>query len=249
MTTHQKTNRRHEVLSTVLGVLAISSLLSWSACGGDGQNNNQNTTANLNVNANSSANVNANANPQIEFLTAPYKLGEAEFTSRQDFVEDIVPRCATGEPSLQQRIAVDRRIDAMREAVPQERAAGSVEIPVFVHILTNAAATEGSISDADVQRQLDVLNVAYAGNGPGGTGAATPFRFTLSGIDRTANDAWFNMAYDEDHPTEAERADPQNRVGDVEVRRRYAERLAPTNHCASQVLELDPTLAIVVALH
>lgn len=184
-------------------MLTLSSLLLWSACGGS-----ENTSQNVNVsaNANANANVNANANPQVEFASQPYKLGEVEFISRQDFVDDITPRCATEEPPLQQRIAIDRRIDAMREAVPQERAPGTVEIPIFVHILMNAAGTEGNISDADVQRQIDVLNVAYAGNGPGGTGAPTPFRFTLSGIDRTQNDAWFNMAYSRDNPTPEERA-------------------------------------------
>jgi hypothetical protein len=173
----------------------------WSACGGS-ENTNQNANATANVNAN----ANTNANKQIEFASQPYKLGEAEFASRQDFVEDIIPRCATAEPPLEQRIAINRRIDAMREAVPQERAPGTVEIPTFVHILTNAAGTEGNISDADVQRQIDVLNVAYAGNGPGGTGAPTPFRFTLAGIDRTANDAWFNMPFNQDQPTQEERA-------------------------------------------
>lgn len=198
MTTNRKANRRREVFSTLIGMLTLSSLLLWSACGGS-ENTNQN------VNANATANVNANANKQIEFASQPYKLGEVEFASRQDFVEDIYPRCATEEPPLEQRIAIDKRIEAMRESVPEERAAGSVEIQVFVHILTNAAGTEGNISDADVQRQIDVLNVAYAGNGPGGTGAATPFRFTLAGVDRTQNDAWFNMAYNRDGPTEAER--------------------------------------------
>ena len=95
----------------------------------------------------------------------------------------------------------------MRAAIPQERTPGSVEIPVHFHILTNAAGTEGNISNDDVQRQIDVLNEAYAGRGPGGTGAPTPFKFRLADkdpIDRTPSDAWFNMTYS-DVPSDVER--------------------------------------------
>jgi hypothetical protein len=135
----------------------------------------------------------------------PYSLGDTTFASQQEFVDKIRPRCATQEPPLAQRIAIDNRIARTRAAVPEERAPGSVEIPVYFHILMNAAGTEGNISDADVQRQIDVLNEAYAGRGPGGTGTPTPFRFILVQVDRTPNDAWFNMSYS-DQPSDVERA-------------------------------------------
>jgi len=138
-------------------------------------------------------------------LSTPFKLGEASFSSRQAFVENITPRCATEEPPAVERRSIEQTLRQMNEVSPQERAPGSVEIPVYFHILTNAAGTEGNISDADVQRQIDILNVAYAGNGPGGTGAPTPFRFRLAAIDRTANDEWFNMPF-KSQPSPAERA-------------------------------------------
>jgi hypothetical protein len=196
MTTPSRTSDFRFSPSVVLLIsLIMTSVILWSGCGRSA------------TDATKNANVNANASPdrQSQILSQPYKLGEKEFRSRQAFVEEIIPRCATEEPTLPQRIEIDKRIEAMRESVPQERAPGSVEIPVFFHILTNVARTEGNISDADVQRQIDVLNVAYVGNGPGGTGSPTPFRFVLREIDRTANDAWFNMPYTRE-PNDVERA-------------------------------------------
>ena len=187
MATHRQTSRfRFNYPAVLLSLLVMSSIV-WSGC-----NRGSQQVTNQNVNA--SANVNASPD-KSHVLSEEFKLGDTAFSSRQEFVEQIRPRCATEEPSLSQRIAIDERIEAMRKSIPQLRAPGSVEIPVYFHILTNASGTEGNISDADAQRQIDVLNVAYAGNGPGGTGSPTPFRFVLREIDRTANDAWFNMAY------------------------------------------------------
>lgn len=93
----------------------------------------------------------------------------------------------------------------MRDAVPVERTPGSVEIPVYFHILMNSAGTEGDISDDVVRKQIDVLNEAYAGGGHRETRTPTPFKFVLADTDRTRNDAWFNMSYSPE-PTEAERA-------------------------------------------
>jgi hypothetical protein len=138
-------------------------------------------------------------------LSQPFNLGEKQYDSQLQFVEDIRPRCATEEPPPPQRRQIELRIEAMRESFPEERQPGSVEILVYVHIITNAAGTEGNIPDTDVLKQIDVLNVAYAGKGPGGAGTPTPFRFTLVAVDRTPNDAWFNMAYSL-QPTNEERA-------------------------------------------
>jgi hypothetical protein len=155
------------------------------------------------------ANVTPVASPSPEKadadLVKPYSLGETDFNTRQEFVDQITPRCATEEPSLARRLQIDDRLSAMREVFPEERAAGSVEIPVYFHIITNAAGTEGAVIDADVKTQIDRMNAAYAGQGPGGTGAPTPFRFVLAATDRTANDEWFNMPYAE-QPTPVERA-------------------------------------------
>ncbi len=195
MATNNRTNHmRFGIVATVLTLLIITSVFFLSGCG------RRETTESTNKEA-----VTPSPDRQAQVVSQPYSLGEADFTSQQAFVEQIRPRCATEEPPPAVRLAIDQRIEAMRASVPQERAPGSVEIPIYFHILTNAAGSEGNISDAEVQQQIDVLNVAYAGNGPGGTGSPTPFRFVLAAVDRTANDTWFNMSYSL-VPSDAERA-------------------------------------------
>lgn len=91
---------------------------------------------------------------------------------------------------------------------PQKRekafGAGDVlEITVVVHIITNSAGTEGDLTNAMVQSQIDILNEdfrALAGTN-GANGNDTLIQFVLAdedpggspsnGITRTANDTWF----------------------------------------------------------
>jgi hypothetical protein len=102
-------------------------------------------------------------------------------------------RCITTPPANEKRQALEQRLQQRRSATRVARAAGSVEIPVYFHIITNAYGTEGDVPDAFVHSQIAVLNAAYSGASSYGTGAATPFKFVLRDIDRTRNDAWFNM--------------------------------------------------------
>jgi hypothetical protein len=76
------------------------------------------------------------------------------------------------------------------------RAPGSVTVPVWFHVIMSTTG-EGALSDADLDKQLKVLNNAYAGSDPlaARTAANTPFRFVLAGTDRTVNDTWFNVGY------------------------------------------------------
>jgi len=79
-----------------------------------------------------------------------------------------------------------------------------LEIPVVVHILMDDSCTDGVISDAMVQSQIDILNedyLALAGsNGANGTDAQIQFALAdedpagqaTSGITRTCNSLWFN---------------------------------------------------------
>jgi hypothetical protein len=130
-------------------------------------------------------------------------LGDRNFDSLEQFVEQIEPRCATEQPTAALRRAVIRRLSGARRT--DLRAPSTVEIPVYFHVLTSSNGTEGNISDEAIQNQLQVLNAAFAGQSPGGEGAATPFRFRLVETDRTPNDDWFNMVY-ADAPTDIEKA-------------------------------------------
>lgn len=69
------------------------------------------------------------------------------------------------------------------------RAAGTVSIPVYFHVIRRADGS-GDVSDAALQAQVDVLNGAYGG---GTGGANTPFRFTFDPreTDRTNNSSWY----------------------------------------------------------
>lgn len=59
-------------------------------------------------------------------------------------------------------------------------------IPVYMHIVTDG--TIGNVTDRQIAAQIAVLNNTFAG-GEGGT--RTGFSFTLAGVTRTDNAAWF----------------------------------------------------------
>lgn len=113
-------------------------------------------------------------------------------------------RCHTTAPPLERRREIDRIIQKQRDTTPMERPAGSVTIQVYFHVLTNKEGTEGDVSEYVLREQIRVLNAAFSGTAPGGTGANTPFRFDYAGMETTKNDYWFNMTYD-GVPTQHER--------------------------------------------
>ncbi len=81
-------------------------------------------------------------------------------------------------------------------SVSYANAAGSVNINVYFHVVNKGTGTaNGDITDTMIANQIKVLNDAYSGIAPGGSGANTPFRFTLVSTDRTTNTDWFNNCY------------------------------------------------------
>ena len=79
-----------------------------------------------------------------------------------------------------------------------------LEIPVVVHVLMDDSCTNGVISDAMVQSQIDILNEDYLAlggtNGANGTDAQIQFVLAdedpsgqaTTGITRSCNSLWFN---------------------------------------------------------
>ena len=59
-------------------------------------------------------------------------------------------------------------------------------VPVYFHVVTDGAT--GALTDAQIAAQMKVLNNTFAG---GEGGARTGFSFTLAGVTRTDNAAWF----------------------------------------------------------
>ena len=144
--------------------------------------------------------------PSPDAVSQQFRVEDRVFPSQVAFIQSGRVRCDQLPPSAEEeRQAVEEALRRRREIARTERPAGTVNIPVFVHIITNAGGTEGDVSDAVVESQIEVLNHAYAGTAPGGTGAATPFKFVLQEIDRTGNDAWFNMTFNE-VPSDLEKA-------------------------------------------
>ena len=60
-------------------------------------------------------------------------------------------------------------------------------VPVYFHVITDGAT--GALTNAQIAAQIQVLNTTFAG---GEGGAAAGLRFTLAGVTRTDNAAWFN---------------------------------------------------------
>ena len=116
--------------------------------------------------------------------------------------DDNPVRCSTISPPPNQRLAIERNLRTKALNAPIERAPGSVTIPVHFHVI-RSSSNGGAVPQTALVNQIRVLNEAFAGRGPGGNGAPTPFTFVLESVEETVNDAWFNMEY-RFQPTPAE---------------------------------------------
>ncbi|MFY0577857.1 hypothetical protein ACN28S_29215 [Cystobacter fuscus] len=98
--------------------------------------------------------------------------------------QQVVRGCATQELSAEEKQSVEQALAGRVRA--QARAAGSVNIKVYWHVINNGtSASQGNVSDADIASQISVLNAAYK---------TTPFTFTLASTDRTTNSSWYTCS-------------------------------------------------------
>jgi hypothetical protein len=66
-------------------------------------------------------------------------------------------------------------------------------IPVYFHVISRGPSpAEGNVRQSQIDRQISVLNRAFAG---GYGGVVTPFSFVLAGVTRTQNSDSFSMGY------------------------------------------------------
>lgn len=93
--------------------------------------------------------------------------------------------CGTRHPDEATAVAVDQQLQRFKSG--RDGGPRSATVDVYFHVVTSFAG-EGDVSDAQLAKQLQVLNASYGGKTGG---ASTQFRFRLAGVDRTANDAWF----------------------------------------------------------
>ena len=174
------------------------------------------------------------------------------FPSVQDLIQIVREECRTREavppkteviPSTS--LATDRcRLTDEEESTPL-RPAGSVEIPVFVHIIMSGDGTMGDVATPDIEKQIEVLNEAFAGVHP--RGVPTPFRFVLVETTRIRNEQWFNMIYSEHEPTEAEvAAKAERNRGDKSTLNLYTANITEPHGWARFPWELDKNVDGVV---
>jgi hypothetical protein len=93
-----------------------------------------------------------------------------------------------------------------------------IKIDTYVHVITRADGT-GDVTDKMIRDQIKVMNEGYAGK-TSRDAAATPFRFKLKAVDRTANDDWYdwsNPDVDPSDDTEAKTALHRGTYQDLNV--------------------------------
>jgi hypothetical protein len=102
---------------------------------------------------------------------------------------------------------INRRSNARNMASRSQSILPGITIDVRVHVITRNNGT-GGVSLRQVQRQINVLNRAFAGR-TAGQSSATPFRFALRSVDYTRNTDWYEWSSPDvspDDDREAKRA-------------------------------------------
>jgi hypothetical protein len=111
------------------------------------------------------------------------------YPSKKAFI-DSGARCSVrhvtdDEQRLHEAEHARYRQQRMLSGLPALRAVGSVNVPVYVHVINKGSGiANGDIPDSQISAQINILNSAYSG---------TPFRFTLAGTTRTTNATWYVM--------------------------------------------------------
>lgn len=121
-----------------------------------------------------------------------FQFGGRVWDSQKAFV-DSGARCSTRhvtelEQKLNELAHQSWRSEQHARGTPvAERAPGTVNVPVWFHVINKGTGTSnGDVPDAQINDQIAVLNAAYASTG-------SPFFFTLAGITRTTNATWYTM--------------------------------------------------------
>lgn len=79
---------------------------------------------------------------------------------------------------------VEKRLGLSNAYAMPYRAAGSVTVPVWFHVVNRGTGiSNGDLPQSQIDAQMQVLADAYAGS---------PFVFTLAGVTRTTNATWFS---------------------------------------------------------
>lgn len=138
------------------------------------------------------------------------------YPNKKAFI-DSGARCSTRHVSdFEQRLNEMAHVSWRNERfaggqVVAERAAGSVAVPVWFHVINSGSdLSVGNIPDSQITAQIQVLNAAYGG-------AGSPFVFQLAGITRTTNAAWYTMSPGSAAETQAKTALRRGNAGTLNI--------------------------------
>ena len=127
----------------------------------------------------------------------PFEFNDVTWSSKRAFVE-AGGRCSTRPVNSDEAARVEKDLQEFKESqrslygAPLARVPGSVTVRVYFHVIRKGAGiANGDVPLSMLDAQITVLNNAYSGKGPGGTGYNTPFRFVRAGVTRTTNATWY----------------------------------------------------------
>jgi hypothetical protein len=95
-----------------------------------------------------------------------------------------------GSSTARGLVAREPQLNQTATEIGPQKGRGSkfrANVPTYVHVVHHENGT-GNVSDAAIDKQMQVLNDAFAGREGG---FATGFRFDLVGVTRTANTEWY----------------------------------------------------------
>ncbi len=124
---------------------------------------------------------------------APFTLGGRTWVSQKAFI-DSGARCATRHVDDIEAAEIEAALSRFRVSSGKKRGApnSSIVIPVYVHVINNGPGIEnGDVPTNTIRQQIQVLNASFGG---ATGGATTPSVFSLAGITRTTNPAWYTMS-------------------------------------------------------
>jgi hypothetical protein len=127
----------------------------------------------------------------------PFQFNDVTWSSKKAFIESG-GRCSTRTVTSDEAAQVESALRQFKEGqrnlygAELQRAPGSVLIRVYFHVIRRGTGiANGDVPLSMLDAQIAVLNKAFSGQGPGGVGANTPFRFVRAGVTRTTNLTWY----------------------------------------------------------
>jgi Pregnancy-associated plasma protein-A len=124
---------------------------------------------------------------------APAGAGGEPATAATPCVDDVfnslstLGRAAARRPAREPVLRVGPSDSEITGSGPSTSASFSATVPVYFHVIHDGRT--GNVSDRTIHEQMVVLDQAFSGFYGG---VDTGFDFTLAGIDRTDNAAWFD---------------------------------------------------------